>query len=147
MTSRCVRSAGGNSSRRRYGRCARAGQAFAVVAKVLGIRKASLANGARLACRGCTLHKEPVTRGIWVGKERVRRRMQRRGIHARTKPQFVLTTDSRRSLPATPESVQRRSILSPIKFEQRWQEAQPKTPRDATVENSGARSRTATTRR
>jgi transposase-like protein len=54
------------------------------------------------------MHKELVARGIRVGKERVRRLMQQHGIHARNKPKFVVTTDSRHSLPVAPDLVQRR---------------------------------------
>ncbi len=54
------------------------------------------------------MHKELVARGIRVGKERVRRLMQQHGIHARSKPKFVVTTDSRHSLPVAPDLVQRR---------------------------------------
>ena len=54
------------------------------------------------------MHKELVARGIRVGKERVRRLMQQHGIHARTKPKFVVTADSRHSLPVAPDLVQRR---------------------------------------
>ena len=45
------------------------------------------------------MHKELLSRGIRVGKDRVRRLMQQHGIKARTKRKFVVTTDSRHSLP------------------------------------------------
>ncbi len=54
------------------------------------------------------MHKELLTRGIRVGKDRVRRLMQQHGIKARTKRKFVVTTDSRHSLPVAPDLVQRR---------------------------------------
>ena len=54
------------------------------------------------------MHKELVARGIRVGKDRVRRLMQQHGIKARTKRKFVVTTDSRHSLPVAPDLVQRR---------------------------------------
>ena len=54
------------------------------------------------------MHKELLARGIRVGKERVRKLMQQHGIKARTKRKFVVTTDSRHSLPVAPDLVQRR---------------------------------------
>ena len=54
------------------------------------------------------MHKELLARGIRVGKERVRHLMQQHGIHAKTKRKFVVTTDSRHSLPVAPDLVQRR---------------------------------------
>ena len=46
--------------------------------------------------------KELVARGIRVGKERVRKLMQRHGIKARGKRIFVVTTDSKHNLPRYP---------------------------------------------
>lgn len=43
--------------------------------------------------------KELIARGVRVGKERVRKVMQRHGIKARGKRKFVATTDSRHDLP------------------------------------------------
>jgi transposase InsO family protein len=54
------------------------------------------------------IHKELLARGIRVGKDRVRKLMQQHGIKARTKRKFVVTTDSRHSLPVAPDLVQRR---------------------------------------
>ncbi len=54
------------------------------------------------------MHKELLAQGIRVGKERVRHLMQQHGIHAKTKRKFVVTTDSRHSLPVAPDLVQRR---------------------------------------
>ena len=54
------------------------------------------------------MHKELLARGIRVGKERVRRLMQQHGIKARTKRKFMVTTDSRHSLPVALDLVQRR---------------------------------------
>src|SRR5574344_2681774 len=54
------------------------------------------------------MHKELLSRGIRVGKDRIRRLMQQHGIKARTKRKFVVTTDSRHSLPVAPDLVQRR---------------------------------------
>ena len=54
------------------------------------------------------MHKELLARGIWVGKDRVRKLMQQHGIRAKTKRKFVVTTDSRHSLPVAPDLVQRR---------------------------------------
>jgi hypothetical protein len=54
------------------------------------------------------MHKELLARGIRVGKERVQRLMQQHCIRARTKRKFVVTTDSRHSLPVAPDLVQRR---------------------------------------
>ncbi len=53
------------------------------------------------------MHKELLARGIRVGKDRVRKLMQQHGIKARTKRKFVVTTDSRHSLPVAPDLVQR----------------------------------------
>ena len=54
------------------------------------------------------MHKELLARGIRVGKDRVRKLMQQHGIRAKTKRKFVVTTDSRHSLPVAPDLVQRR---------------------------------------
>jgi len=54
------------------------------------------------------MHKELLARGTRVGKERVRQLMQQHGIRAKTKRKFVVTTDSRHSLPVAPDLVQRR---------------------------------------
>jgi putative transposase len=63
------------------------------------------------------MHKELVARGIRVGKERVRRLMKQHGIRARTKREFVVTTDSKHSLPVAQDLVQRNSIpRHPISF-------------------------------
>ena len=43
--------------------------------------------------------KELVARGMRVGKERVRKLMQRHGIKARGKKKFVVTTDSKHDMP------------------------------------------------
>ena len=51
--------------------------------------------------------KELVARGIRVGKERVRKLMQRHGIKARGKRKFVVTTDSKHDLPIAPNLLQR----------------------------------------
>ena len=64
------------------------------------------------------MHKELLTRGIRVGKDRVRRLMQQHGIKARTKRKFVVTTDSRHSLPVAPDLVQRR--FNPEQPNQLW---------------------------
>jgi putative transposase len=54
------------------------------------------------------MHKELLARGIRVGKDRVRKLMQQHGIRAKTKRKFVVTTDSKHSLPVAPDLVQRR---------------------------------------
>ncbi len=54
------------------------------------------------------MHKELLARGIRVGKDRVRKLMHKHGIKARTKRKFVVTTDSKHSLPVAPDLVQRR---------------------------------------
>lgn len=54
------------------------------------------------------MHKELLARGIRVGKDRVRKLMKQHGIKARTKRKFVVTTDSKHSLPVAPDLVQRR---------------------------------------
>ena len=51
--------------------------------------------------------KELVARGHRVGKERVRRMMQRHGIQARGRRKFVVTTDSTHDLPLAPNLLQR----------------------------------------
>jgi len=51
--------------------------------------------------------KELVARGIRVGKERVRKLMQRHGIKARGKRKFVVTTDSKHKLPIAPNLLER----------------------------------------
>ena len=51
--------------------------------------------------------KELLARGIRVGKDRVRKLMQRHGIKARGKRKFVVTTDSKHNLPIAPNLVQR----------------------------------------
>jgi transposase InsO family protein len=64
------------------------------------------------------MHKELLARGIRVGKERVRRLMQRHGLRAKTKRKFAVTTDSKHSLPVAPDLVQRR--FSPGAPNQIW---------------------------
>ncbi len=51
--------------------------------------------------------KELLARGIRVGKDRVRKLMQRHGIKARGKRKFVVTTDSKHSLPIAPNLLER----------------------------------------
>jgi putative transposase len=51
--------------------------------------------------------KELLARGIRVGKERVRKLMQRHGIKARGKRKFVVTTDSKHDLPIADNLLQR----------------------------------------
>jgi transposase InsO family protein len=51
--------------------------------------------------------KELCARGYRVGKERVRRLMQQHGIRARGRRKFVVTTDSKHSLPIAPDLLQR----------------------------------------
>ena len=51
--------------------------------------------------------KELLARGHRVGKERVRRLMQKHGIRARCKRKFVVTTDSNHQLPVAPDLLQR----------------------------------------
>jgi transposase InsO family protein len=51
--------------------------------------------------------KELVAQGHRVGKERVRRLMQKHGIRARCKRKFVVTTDSKHDLPIAPDLLQR----------------------------------------
>jgi transposase InsO family protein len=48
-----------------------------------------------------------VARGIRVGKERVRKLMQRHGIKARGKRKFVVATDSKHNLPIAPNLLER----------------------------------------
>lgn len=62
--------------------------------------------------------KELVARGHRVGKERVRRLMQKHGIHARCKRKFVVTTDSKHHLPIAPDLLQRN--FSPSAPNQVW---------------------------
>jgi transposase InsO family protein len=51
--------------------------------------------------------KALLVRGLRVGKERIRRRMQRHGIQARGKRKFVVTTDSKHNLPIAPNVLAR----------------------------------------
>lgn len=53
------------------------------------------------------MFKELLARGIRVGKDRVRRLMQRHGIKARGKRKFVVTTDSKHDLPIAPNLLAR----------------------------------------
>ena len=53
------------------------------------------------------MQKELVARGIRVGKDRVRKLMKQNGIRAKTKRKFVVTTDSKHSLPVALDLVQR----------------------------------------
>ena len=62
--------------------------------------------------------KELVARGIRVGKERVRKLMQRHGIKARGKRKFVVTTDSKHNLPIAPNLLARN--FSPEAPNQVW---------------------------
>ncbi|MDT4841985.1 IS3 family transposase ISCte2 [compost metagenome] len=64
------------------------------------------------------MHKELLARGIRVGKDRVRNLMKQHGIRARTKRKFVVTTDSKHSLPVAPDLVQRR--FNPEAPDQLW---------------------------
>lgn len=54
------------------------------------------------------MHKELQAKGLRIGKERVRKLMASHGIRAKTKRKFVVTTDSKHSLPVAPDLVQRR---------------------------------------
>ena len=54
------------------------------------------------------IHKELQARGLRIGKERVCKLMASHGIRAKTKRKFVVTTDSKHSLPVAPDLVQRR---------------------------------------
>jgi putative transposase len=51
--------------------------------------------------------KELIAQGIRVGKERVRKLMQRHAIKARGKRKFVVTTDSKHDLPIAPNLLAR----------------------------------------
>jgi putative transposase len=62
--------------------------------------------------------KELLARGIRVGKERVRKLMQRHGIKARGKRKFVVTTDSKHDLPIAPNLLAR--DFSPAAPNQTW---------------------------
>jgi transposase InsO family protein len=53
-----------------------------------------------------------------VGNDRVCKLVQQHGIRARSKRKFMVTTDSKHSLPAAPDLVQRR--LHPEAPNQRW---------------------------
>lgn len=64
------------------------------------------------------MHKEMLVRGLRVGKERVRRLMQRHGIRAKGKKKFVVTTDSNHKLPVAADLVQRR--FTPAAPNQLW---------------------------
>ena len=62
--------------------------------------------------------KELLVRGIRVGKERVRKLMQRHGIKARGKRKFVVTTDSKHNLPIAPNLLERN--FTPERPNQVW---------------------------
>jgi len=62
--------------------------------------------------------KELLARGIRVGKERVRKLMQRHGIKARGKRKFVVTTDSKHDLPIAENLLQR--DFTPAAPNQTW---------------------------
>ena len=62
--------------------------------------------------------KELLARGIRVGKECVRKLMQRHGIEARGKKRFVVTTDSKHDLPIATNLLQRN--FSPQAPNQVW---------------------------
>ena len=62
--------------------------------------------------------KELLARAIRVGKERVRRLMQRHGIKARGKRKFVVTTDSKDNLPIARNLLQRN--FTPAAPNQTW---------------------------
>ena len=64
------------------------------------------------------MHQELLARGIRVGRERVCRLMQQHGIRAKTRRKFVVSTDSRHSLPVAPDLVQRR--FNPDAHVQLW---------------------------
>ena len=59
-----------------------------------------------------------LARGIRVGKERVKKLMQRHGIKARGKRKFVVTTDSKHDLPIAPNLLAR--DFSPAAPNQTW---------------------------
>jgi putative transposase len=52
------------------------------------------------------MHKELQARGLRIGKERVRKLMASHDIRAKTKRKFIVTTDSKHSLPVAPDLVQ-----------------------------------------
>ena len=54
------------------------------------------------------MHKELQARGPRISKERVRKLMAEHGIRAKTKRKFVVTIDSKHSLPVAPDLAQRR---------------------------------------
>ncbi|CAH0447576.1 IS3 family transposase ISBxe1 [Ralstonia syzygii subsp. syzygii] len=62
--------------------------------------------------------KELLTRGIRVGKDRVRKLMKLHGIKARTKRKFKATTDSNHNLPVAENLLQR--DFSPAQPDQVW---------------------------
>lgn len=51
--------------------------------------------------------KELLARGVRVGKDRVQKTMQRHGIKASSKKAYVVTTDSKHSLPVSPNLLER----------------------------------------
>lgn len=54
------------------------------------------------------MQKELQAKGLRIGKERVRKLMAEHGIRVKIKLKFVVTTDSKHSLPVAPDLVQRR---------------------------------------
>ena len=62
--------------------------------------------------------RELLARDVRVGKERVRRLMQKHGIQARGKNKFVVTTDSKHNLPIAPNILDRN--FAPTRPNQVW---------------------------
>ena len=60
------------------------------------------------------VHKALAAEGRRVGRKRVVRLMRERGLVARPKPRFVVTTDSRHELPLAPNVLKRRFNVSKI---------------------------------
>lgn len=54
------------------------------------------------------MQKQLQAQGLHIGKERVRKLMAEHDIRAKTKRKFIVTTDSKHSLPVAPDLVQRR---------------------------------------
>ncbi|QXW18281.1 IS3 family transposase [Comamonas aquatica] len=52
------------------------------------------------------MQKQLKAQGLRIGKERVRKLMAEHGIRVKTKRKFVVTTDSKHSLPVAPDLVQ-----------------------------------------
>jgi hypothetical protein len=85
-----------------FGRCASAAQRCQLSDDALLVHIKILHAETHSAYGWPRTWKELLARGIRVGKERVRKRMQQHGIRAKGKRRFRITTDSGHDLPIAP---------------------------------------------